>query len=163
MRPLRRVVTPFLLALLALVLVACGPAKKSVFPPTVSIQQLQVLPDGQWELTLRIQNNSYAGMDFRSLDGQLQIAALAPVRLHGTFELDIPQLAGDVVPLKVWPTDAMTRALQAVADKGSAASLAYSISGSTTAKPEQESKARAFDFSGKDWISAVPGIAHTFR
>jgi hypothetical protein len=163
MRPLRWVVVPFLFALLAFGMAACGPAKKSVFPPTVSIQQLQVLPDGQWQLTVRIQNNSYAGMDFQSLEGQLQIAALAPVRLHGNFELAIPQLAGDVVQLKVWPTTAMSQALEAIADKGSAASLAYSINGSTTAKPEQESKARAFDFSGKDWISAVPGIAHTFR
>lgn len=153
----------WIIPVLLLGLAACGPAKKSVFPPTVSIQQLQVLADGQWQLTVRIQNNSYAGMDFQSLDGQLQVAALAPVRLHGTFELAVPQLAGDVVQLKVWPTAAMSRALQAIADKGSAASLAYAISGTTTAKPEQERKARAFDFTGRDWISAVPGIAHTFR
>jgi hypothetical protein len=63
---------PFLL-LLAAGLVACGPPKKSVFPPTVSIQQL-LLPDGEWQLTLRIQNNSYGEMDFKSLDGQLQVA-----------------------------------------------------------------------------------------
>ena len=100
MRPLRWVVAPFLLAVLAFGLAACGPAKKSVFPPTVSIQQLQVLSNGQWQLSVRIQNNSYAGMDFQSLDGQLQVAALAPVRLHDTFELAIPQLAGDVVQLK---------------------------------------------------------------
>lgn len=153
----------WIIPVLLLGLAACGPAKKSVFPPTVSIQQLVVLPDGQWQLTVRIQNNSYAGMEFRSLDGQLQIAELGPVRLHGTFELDIPQLAGDVTNLKLWPTAAMSQALQAIADKGSAAALAYRISGSTVAKPEQESKARAFDFSGNDWISAVPGIPHTFR
>jgi len=148
---------------LLLGLAACGPAKKSVFPPTLSIQQLVVLPDGQWQLTVRIQNNSYAGMDFKSLDGQLQVAELVPVRLHAAFDLDIPELAGDVVQLKLLPTAAMSQALQAVAAKGSGGALAYRISGSTSAKPEQEDKPRSFDFNGNDWISPVPGIPGTYR
>ena len=158
---LLRWTTPILL--LCLALTACGPAKKSVYPPSVSIQQLAVLADGQWQLTVRIQNNSYGEMDFKSLDGQLQIAELVPVRLHATFERDIPSLAGDVVKITVLPTAPMTQALQAIANKGSAGSLAYRISGSATAKPEQESKPRDFNFSGNDWISAVPGIPNTFR
>jgi hypothetical protein len=159
MRLLRWIIPALLLAFLA----ACGPAKKSVYPPNVSIQQLVVQPDGQWQLTVRIQNNSYAGMDFKSLDGQLQIAELVPVRLHATFDLDIPELAGDVVRLELLPTAAMSQALQAIADKGSAGALAYRVSGSASAKPEQEDKARAFDFNGNDWISAVPGIPNTYR
>ncbi|HJW07075.1 MAG TPA: hypothetical protein VJ527_11350, partial [Rhodanobacter sp.] len=122
-----------------------------------------VLPDGQWQLTVRIQNNSYAGMDFKSLDGQLQVAELVPVRLHAAFDLDIPELAGDVVQLKLLPTAAMSQALQAVAAKGSGGALAYRISGSTRAKPEQEDKPRSFDFNGNDWISPVPGIPGTYR
>jgi len=153
----------WILPVLLLGLAACGPAKKSVFPPSVSIQQLMVLPSGQWQLTVRIQNNSYAGMKFTELDGQLQIAENVPVRLHANFDLDIPELAGDVLRIDVLPTTAMSQALQAIADKGSAGSLAYRISGSTRAKPEQEDKPRSFDFSGNDWISAVPGIANTYR
>jgi hypothetical protein len=158
MRLLRWIIPALLLAL-----AACGPAKKSVYPPSVSIQQLVVLPNGQWQLTVRIQNNSYGGMDFKSLDGQLQIAALVPIRLHATFDLDIPELAGDVVRFDVLPTTAMSQALQAIADKGSAGALEYRVSGSASAKPEQEDKARAFDFNGNDWISAVPGIPNTYR
>lgn len=158
MRLLRWLVPALLLGL-----AACGPAKKSVFPPTLSIQQLVVLPDGQWQLTVRIQNNSYAGMDFKSLDGQLQVAELVPVRLHAAFDLDIPELAGDVVQLKLLPTAAMSQALQTVAAKGSGGALAYRISGSTRAKPEQEDKPRSFDFNGNDWISPVPGIPGTYR
>jgi hypothetical protein len=153
----------WIIPVLLLALAACGPARKSVFPPTVSIQQLVVLPGGQWQLTVRIQNNSYAGMKFSSIDGQLQIAELVPVRLHANFDLDIPELAGDVVRIDVLPTSAMSQALAAIADKGSAGSLAYRVSGSTTAKPEQEDKPRSFDFNGSDWISAVPGIANTYR
>src|SRR6185312_10311194 len=99
---------------------------------------------------LRIQNNSYGEMDFKSLDGQLQIAELVPIRLHQTFARDIPALAGDVIQLDVLPTTAMTQALQAIAGKGSAGALAYRVSGSASAKPEQEDKPRAFDFSGSD-------------
>ncbi|EIM00009.1 hypothetical protein LRK24_05095 [Rhodanobacter denitrificans] len=153
----------WIIPVLLLGLAACGPAKKSVYPPTLSIQQLVVLPDGQWRLTVRIQNNSYAGMDFTSLDGQLQVAELVPVRLHASFEREIPELAGDVIQLNVLPTAAMSQALQAIAARGSAGALAYRISGSTSAKPEQEAKPRSFDFNGNDWISPVPGIPDTYR
>lgn len=144
-------------------LIACGPAKKSVYPPTVSIQQLVVLPGGQWRLTVRIQNNSYGGMDFTSLEGRMQVTELVPIRLHATFERDIPAFAGDVIQIDVLPTAAMIQALEAIAGKGSAGSLAYRISGSANAKPEQEDKPRDFDFSGTEWLSPVPGIPHTFR
>ena len=165
---MKRLLRGFLLILLgtALIgtsLVACGPAKKSVFPPTLSIQQLTVLPNGQWRLILRIQNNSYGEMDFKSLEGQLQIGALAPIRLHSTVERDIPQLAGDVLQLDVLPTGPMVQALQAVAGKGSAGSVAYLIKGSILAKPDQEKQVRNFDFDGNGWISPVPGIPNTWR
>ncbi len=163
-RLLRRFL-PILLgaAALGIGLVACGPAKKSVYPPTLSIQQLTVLSNSQWRLTLRIQNNSYGEVDFKSLEGQLQIGTLAPIRLHGDFERDIPGLAGDVVLIDVLPTTAMSQTLQATAGKGSASALAYHIKGVTRAKPEQEKLARDFDFDGNGWISPVPGIPDTWR
>jgi hypothetical protein len=164
---MKRLLQGFLLVLLTAGLVAgltaCGPTKKSVYPPTVSIQQLSVLPGGQWQLTVRIQNNSYAEMDFKSLDGQLQIAELVPVRLHAVFKRDIPALTGDVIQLDVLPTVAMAQALQTIAGKGSSGTLAYRVDGSASAKPEQEDKPRDFDFNGNDWISPVPGIANTYR
>jgi hypothetical protein len=159
MRLLRWIIPALLLAFLA----ACGPAKKSVYPPNVSIQQLVVQPDGQWQLTVRIQNNSYAGMDFKSLDGQLQIAELVPVRLHATFDLDIPELAGDVVRLELLPPAAMSQSLQEIADKVIYGALAYLVSGIASAMPVQDDKQRTFDFHGNDWISPVPGIPNTYR
>lgn len=159
--PLLRWITPILL--LSLVLIGCGPAKKSVYPPTVSIQQLVALPNGQWRLTVRIQNNSYGEMDFSSLEGQLQVAALVPIRLHADFQRDIPALAGDVIQLDVLPTEPMTAALNAIASKGSAGSLGYRVSGNTMARPEQEKQPRDFDFNGNDWLSPVPGIPNTYR
>ena len=160
---MKRLSRGLLLLMLAGALIACGPPRKSVFPPDVTIQQLVVSANGQWQLTLRIQNNSYGEMQFTALDGSLQIADQLPVRLHTTFKRDIPALSGDVIALQVLPTATMPKALQAVAAKGSAGSLPYRIGGSATAKPEQERKPRDFAFNGTDWLSPVPGIAHTYR
>ncbi len=160
---MKRLLQAFLLMLVTAGLIACGPPRKSVFPPNVTIQQLRVLPDGQWHLTVRIQNNSYGEMDFTALDGELQVAALVPLRLQTTFRRDSPALTGDGVERDVLPTRAMTQALQAIAGKGSAGSLGYRVSGRATAKPEQEKAPRDFDFNGTDWLSPAPGIADTFR
>src|SRR3546814_17694460 len=110
---------------------------------------------------MRIQNNRYGGMDVKSLDGQLQIAELVPIRLHATFDLDIPELAGDVVRLDVLPTAAMSQSLRAIADKGSAGALASRVSGSASATPEQDNQPRTFHFIGNAWISPVTGIPTT--
>jgi predicted small lipoprotein YifL len=128
------------IALLVLVagLVACGPPKKSVFPPTVSIQEMTVRPDGQWRVTVRLQNNSYG-------------------------EMDIPAFAADVTQVDLLPTPEMTAALKAAAVKGSAGSVPYSVEGTANAKPEQEKDSRDFSFHGNDWLSPVPGIPNTWR
>jgi hypothetical protein len=144
-------------------LVGCGPPKKSVFPPTVTIQELHAKPGGSWQVVLRIQNNSYGEMDFKMLQGELKIAELMPVLLNRHVDLDIPAFAADVTQVEVLPTAQMASALQAIADKGSAGSLAYTISGSITAKPEQEEQQRSFEFHGKNWLSPVPGIPDTYR
>lgn len=160
---MRRLLGCVALGVLVAGLVACGPQKKSVFPPSVTIQEMALRPDGQWRLTVRIQNNSYGEMDFKSLDGQLKVAELVPVRLHSRFDLDIPAFAADVTTIDLLPTPEMSVALQATASKGSAGSLPYSVIGSANAKPEQEDKPRDFEFQGKDWLSPVPGIPNTWR
>ncbi len=80
---MRRLLGCIALGVLVAGLVACGPPRKSVFPPTISVQEMTLRPDGQWRLTIRIQNNSYGEMDFKSIDGELKVADLVPVRLHG--------------------------------------------------------------------------------
>ena len=158
------------LVLLALAagLAACGPQRKSVFPPSLTVQQMQVLPNGMWRLTVRIQNNSYGGMDFSVINGSLQVASEMPVRLHAAFDLDIPSFAGDVTTIDVLPTPAMASALAAVAAKGSAGSLAYAIGGTIHAQPDladhpDNKNAQDFPFQHNDFLSPVPGIANTFR
>lgn len=154
---------PLLAVAFASVLVACGPAKKSVFPPTVTIQQMHAAPGQPWKLVLRVSNNSYGEMDFTRLDATLRIADLPAVPLSQAVDLDVPAIAADVIDVQITPSAPMSAALAAVAAKGSGGSLSYAIDGTMTAKPEQEKTPRSFEFQAHDWLSPVPGIPDTYR
>lgn len=165
---MKRLLHGLALLLSAIVLTACGPQRQSVFPPTITIQQMHVQPDGAWQLTLRIQNNSYTGMEYQSIEGTLQVAQGIPVRVHKTFDLAIPSFAGDVVQTDVLPTPAMSQALQAAAAKGSSGSMPYVLNGIVHCTPNLEDhpdnkNPRDFPFTSNSFISPVPGVPDTYR
>lgn len=165
---MKRLLHGLILVMLAGLLIGCGPQRQSVFPPTITIQQMHVQPNGSWQLSLRIQNNSYTGMNYQSIEGQLQVAQGIPVRVHAAFDLDVPSFAGDVLQVDVLPTPAMNQALQAMAAKGSAGSLAYAIDGTVHCQPNLDDhpdnkNPRDFPFHSNDFLSPVPGIANTYR
>jgi hypothetical protein len=146
-----------------LLLAACGPVKKSVFPPAVTLQEVTAKPGGVWHLTLRIRNNSYGGMTFQGFQGTLQVGDLGGVLMDVKVDQDIPSFAADVARVDLLPTPAMSRALADLAAKGSAGSLPYTIEGRIDALPEQEKKPRSFEVHGCNWLSPVPGIPDTYR
>lgn len=164
MTPILRTLAPraAALALIAL-LAACGPAKKSVFPPAITLQEVTAKPGGVWHVTLRVRNDSYGGMAFGRFQGTLQVAQLGGVLLDANIDQDIPSFAADVTRIDILPTPEMSRALTELAAKGSAGSLPYVIDGRITATPEKEDKPRTFPVHGKDWLSPVPGIPDTYR
>lgn len=158
------------LALLTLtaLLAACGPQKQSVFPPTVTVQQMKLAADGTWNLTLRVQNNGYAGMQYNSLEGNLQIGEQEPARVHSSFNLPVPALSGDVLQVQLLPTPAMSQALAAVAAKGSSGSLPYTLRGVIHGTPDLDDhpdnkNPRDFPITHNDYLSPVPGITNTYR
>lgn len=157
--PLARVVLLAGLAFLA----ACGPTKKSVFPPAVTLQEVSAKPGGPWHLTLRVRNNSYGGMSFARFQGTLQVGQLGGVLLDANISQDIPSFAADVTRVDILPTPEMSKALAELAAKGSAGALPYAIEGSVTATPEKEDKADTYPVHGKSWLSPVPGIPDTYR
>jgi hypothetical protein len=144
-------------------LAGCGPQKKSVFPPTVSLQEVSARSTGPWHLTVRIRNNSYGGMSFQTLQGSLRVGNLGAVLLDAKIDQDIPSFAADVTKIDILPTPEMSKALAELAAKGSAGALPYSIDGSITGLPEQEKEARSFEVRGTNWLSPVPGIPDTYR
>lgn len=165
---MKRLLHGLALVILAALLAACGPQRQSVFPPTITIQQMRALPDGAWQLSLRIQNNSYTGMNYQSIEGSLQVAQGIPVRVHARFDLDVPSFAGDVVQVQVLPTPDMSQALQAVAGKGSTGSLPYTLNGIVHCVPNLEDhpdskNPRDFPFTSNSFLSPVPGVPNTYR
>jgi hypothetical protein len=153
----------FALLLATALLAACGPARKSVFPPAITLQEVTAKPGQPWHLTLRVRNNSYGGMSFDRFQGTLQVAQLGGVLIDTRIAQDIPSFAADVATLDVLPTAEMSRALAELAAKGSSGALPYAIDGQVTATAEQEDKPRTFPVHGKAWLSPVPGIPDTYR
>lgn len=150
-------------ALLTVALVGCGPPRKNMFPPTLSVQQLTVQPDGNWHMQVRIINNSYGSMDFQRLQLTMSINNKPATRIDTRIDLTIPALSADVTQVNITPSAKAEAALEAIADKGSSGSLAYSLTGTATAIPEHTDSPRDFPVDSHDWLSAVPGIAHTYR
>lgn len=159
---MKRLLRTSILALL-LTLAACGQPVKSMFPPTITVQQLQVLKDGSWQLQVRILNNSYGGMDFQQVHLTMLIDDEAAATIEATPGLNIPALSPDIIEITVRPSAAAARALHAIADKGSAGSLGYTFKGTVVAIPQHADSTREFDVDSHDWLSAVPGIPHLFR
>ncbi|UPG85018.1 hypothetical protein L2Y94_17140 [Luteibacter aegosomatis] len=144
-------------------LAACGPAKKSVFPPTVTLQEVTAKPGGTWHVTLRVRSNSYGGMSFDRFQGTLQVGQLGGVLLDARIDQDIPAFAADVTRVDILPTPEMSKALADLAAKGSSGSLPYAIEGRITGTAEKEDKPRTFTVHGRNWLSPVPGIPDTYR
>ncbi|GAB3026489.1 hypothetical protein GCM10027285_05690 [Oleiagrimonas citrea] len=156
---MKRVLSVVLLIASLVALSACGPTRKSVFPPLVSIQQLHVTADGQWQMQLRIQNNSYDGVKFSAVHLDMKLHGVAAGRIDQPIDLDIPALSVDVAEVRIMPSAAAAKLLAA-----SGNSVRYQLSGSATGQPEQSKKARTFKVQSQDtWLSPVPGIADTWR
>ena len=143
----------------ALLLSACGPGTK-LQPPTASIQQLQVLPNGQWQLTVRVQNYSYdTGMHVYAVDADLDLAGKRAGHVAAAPALDIPAMSADTADVTITPNvDARTALLGA---KGSA--VAYELQGHLDVGKGESGKAQPFDLDGKGYLSPVPGVANTWR
>src|SRR6185437_11178573 len=145
------------MALLALS--ACGPGTK-LQPPTAGIQQLQVLPNGQWQLTLRIQNYSYdTGMHVYALDADFILAGKRAGHVAVSPALDIPAMSADIANATIAPNSQARTALTHA--KGNA--VAYELKGSLSIGKGENGKSQPFDLDGKGYLSPVPGVANTWR
>lgn len=138
---------------------ACGMGTK-LQPPAASVQQLQVQPNGSWQITVRIQNYSYdTGMHVYALDADLDIAGKRAGHIAVSPALDIPAMNADVAIATITPGADARVALSAA--KGNA--IAYELKGSLSAGKGESGKPDHFDLGGKGYLSPVPGVANTWR
>ncbi|MEO7432476.1 MAG: LEA type 2 family protein [Dokdonella sp.] len=141
-----------LFAVLAItsLIAACssGPVRK-VHPSTASIQQLEVLPDGHWQMTLRIQNYSTFPMHFSGVEATLSIDGKDVGQVTAAPDLDIVGNNGDVVRVML----ATAAKLPATGD------FTYQLKGTIdTSEPKE-----TFKFDKSSRLSPVPGVANTYR
>ena len=143
----------------AIALAACTLGTK-LQPPAASIQQLQALPNGQWQLTVRVQNYSYdTAMHVYSLEADLKIGDASAGHVTISPDLDIPAMSADIATATITPAAAARTALA----NAKSNAVAYELKGSLSAGKGEDGKAQSFDLDGKGYLSPVPGVANTWR
>lgn len=149
-----------LLILLAALLAGCGPTHH-VFAPQINIQQVHVDADGQWDVTVRMQNYSYdASVHFDHIHAALSINGLQAATFDMSPDLDVAEQSADVAHITIRPDAAARKALAAAT---SAQSVAYALKGKVQVTGQDSRRPSDFPVDYHGWLSPVPGIANTYR
>jgi hypothetical protein len=149
-------------SLLLLALAACSsdPTRR-VSPPAASIQQLTVDANGNWKLSMRLQNYSGMPMHFDSADLAINVDGQEAGRLVFSPNISIGPESADVVDATLAPS-AMARLV--VADTlASRRTLAYTLNGSVNATPENKNKPKTFDIEASNSLNPAPGLDGVLR
>lgn len=134
---------------LSAVLAACASGPRTfINPPTASIQQLELLEDGSWQLTLRVQNYSNVTTTVATIEATLHVDGRDAGRLQLTPDLDISAERADI-----------TRTTMAAGGDLPKNAFAYTLDGTiTTSEPRG-----SYPFSHASHLSPVPGLPGTYR
>ena len=158
MLPSRRVA---ILALCALVLAlpGCGGGrvKKQINPPRASIQQLTVLPNGQWKLVLRLQNFSNVPTQFDSVSGNLSFAGQAAGGVTASPGISIGPESADTVEATMSPS------LEAKMAVASALAASQSIRYQFEGKIATTQRNAPYDFKYESSLNPAPGLPGVLR
>jgi formate-dependent phosphoribosylglycinamide formyltransferase (GAR transformylase) len=135
--------------LVACVLGGCSfGSQRRITPSQVTIQELVAQPDGEWRVTLRIQNFSTVSMHYASLHGTLAIAGADVGTIDVKPDVDIPQNSADVLDVRIKASTALP-----------AKDFDYRISGTIdTSEPKE-----TFKFDRSSRLSPAPGLSNTWR
>ena len=133
-----------------------GP-KKVVNPPRASIQQLQVRPDGQWQLSVRLQNFSNVPTTFTAMQAQLTVGGQAAGALEVAPNIRIGPESADVVQASLRPALGAKLAIASALAAGQ--SERYSLKGTITTTEPKGSYPFVFDSS----LNPAPGLPGVMR
>lgn len=156
---MRRFALLALLLSLSLLLAACGDGiRERVFPPTVSLQEVAVRPDGRWSLKLRLQNFSNVPMRFDRVDATLKIATAQAGTIALAPGLSVGPESAEIIEHVLLPASAAANHVISASHRGG--NVAYVLSG-TIVSSEPDSRRDEFEF--KSQLSAVPGLPGVLR
>jgi hypothetical protein len=149
--------TVFAIAFLALLASCSSGPRKRINPPKASIQQLAVQPNGQWKLSLRLQNFSNVSTEFALVDATLNIGGQDAGRIQVNPGISVGPESADVVEATVTPTlGAKLVVASALAARQSAT---YTLTGSIrTTKPKG-----TYNFTHDSQLDPAPGLTGVMR
>lgn len=135
----------------------CAPPAHPINPPSASIQQVDVLPDGRWKLQIRIENFSDKTQHYTTFKAALTVAGIAAGDLSLNPDLDVPGENADIVETMLTPPPDAARAF--VRDVVRPGGAAYELKGTITIP----AAGKDFKFEHASRLSPVPGIPNEYR
>ena len=156
MRPASRILFA---AVLFTALAACsgGAVRKQINPPGASIQQLAVLPNGQWQLSVRLQNFSNVPTAFQGVDAKLTIGGQEAGSVTFAPQMSIGPDSADVVTTLLTPALGAKLAVASALSAGQ--SVRYTLEGriaTTTPKGNHS-------FNYESTLNPAPGLTGVMR
>jgi len=142
----------------ALLLSACssGPAIR-YFPPQASLQQLQRLPDGQWQAQIRVQNFSTGAVEFHNLSLKVQIQDQEWTAISSAGTLKIGPNNAEIYTLAIPFSTATRQVLTERLDKTQ--SIRYVLNGSV--QSVDPNRTYTLDYQGR--LNPAPGLDGVYR
>jgi len=149
------------LLLLASLLAACGGdgVRPRLFPPSASIQELAVQPDGSWQLKLRVQNFSNVAMTIARVQAELKVGNAPAGTLELTPGIAVPPESAEVFETRLMPQSAAAQRLLAVT-RGRGGQIDYALSGRIDSS-QPDTRRDEFEFASR--LSTVPGLERVLR
>lgn len=155
MHPVSRIV--FAIAVLAIVSGCASGPRKVVNPPRASIQQLAVQADGQWQLTVRLQNFSNVPTSFQSVSAKLMIGGQDAGTMSLSPAMSVGPESADVLSATLRP--ALGAKLVVASALSAGQSVRYTLSGQiATSEPKGE-----YSFSYDSTLNPAPGLSGVMR
>jgi hypothetical protein len=146
-----------LIAFAVSLLSACGAPRHPINPPNASIQQLDVLPNGDWKLQIRLENFSDKTVHYAAFKAALRVGGEAAANITLNPDMDIPGENADVVETTLAPSADARKAF--LADIGQPGGAAYELKGTINIP----SAGKDYKFEHKSRLSPVPGIPNEYR
>lgn len=138
-------------------LAGCGPPTHPINPPSASIQQLDVLPDGRWKIEIRLENFSDKTVHYATFKAALRVGGVPAADISLNPDMDIPGENADIVETTLIPSADSARAF--ANDIKEPGGVSYELRG-TIDIPIAD---KDFKFEHKSRLSPVPGIANQYR
>jgi hypothetical protein len=162
MNPMRRLArllsVAFLVSALVL-LAACAErgVRREINPPRASVQELAVQPDGQWRLSVRLQNFSNVATTFVDVDAALDLGGQSAGQVRAQPALVVGPNSAEVVTVVLAPSAAAKTAVASSLAGGRA--VRYRLAGRIRTQDPDGNHAFEYDSS----LNPVPGLDGVLR